>query len=154
MKNIFLILISIVLIFAGVFVFTSKEKSAYQNKLYPLEIGSTKITVELAQSQGERGQGLGDRKSLSPDQGMLFVFDKPDIYPFWMRDMQFPLDIIWLDENYQVVDMVTDLKPESYPQSFAPAKKALYVLEVNAGVAEKNNIKIGATAKLPTTIKK
>lgn len=100
----------------------------------------------LAESEGARGQGLGDKKSLPQDQGMLFIFEKTDIYPFWMRDMKFPIDIIWIDSNYEVVDLVKNANPSSYPNSFIPEKQALYVLETNAGWADKNNIQVGSKA--------
>lgn len=146
MKKIFLFLISAVLILGGVWWFTSKEKIGYELNLYDLRLGNAKIKVELAQSQGERGQGLGDRNSLPQNQGMLFIFETSDVYPFWMRDMKFPLDIIWLNEDYKVVYIEKNIKPESYPKTFQPLSPAKYVLEVNAGWANANNIKMDSEA--------
>ncbi len=74
---------------------------------------------------------------------MLFVFDKPDIYSFWMKDMLFPIDMIWISEDGKVVYIERDARPESYPNSFIPDAPAKYVLEVNAGFSEKNNLKVG-----------
>ncbi|MEK9174698.1 MAG: DUF192 domain-containing protein [Patescibacteria group bacterium] len=147
MPKIFSFIISLVAILAGVWWFTSQEKADYHSDLKIVRLENTELKVELAESQGARGQGLGGRKNLPSDQGMLFIFEKPDKYSFWMRDMEFPLDIIWLDENKTVVDMVKDAKPESYPSTyFTPNKTALYVLEVNTGWAEKNNVKTGSKA--------
>ncbi len=115
-------------------------------KFYPLTIGNTEIKVELAESQGQRERGLSGRKSLPQNQGMLFVFEKPGLYSFWMRDMEFPLDIIWLDADYQVVDMAKNALPESYPNFFVPKREALYVLEVNTGWSETNSITLGSPA--------
>lgn len=146
MKKILLFLISSFLILAGVFWFVAQEKINYQTELNLIRIGSAELKVEIADSQGERGQGLGGRKSLPENQGMLFVFEKPARYPFWMRAMNFPLDIIWLDADYQIVDLAARVEPSSYPNAFVPNQEALYVLEVNADWAEKNNIKIGSRA--------
>ena len=74
---------------------------------------------------------------------MLFVFDKPDTYGFWMKDMHFSIDMIWLDENFRVVTVASDVPANSYPKTYHPTDKSLYVLETNAGYAEKNNIKVG-----------
>ncbi|MDP3764266.1 MAG: DUF192 domain-containing protein [bacterium] len=148
MKKFFLILIPLVLICLSVTWFVLKEKSNYQTDFKILRLGDAELKVELAQSQGARAQGLGGRKSLPQGQGMLFIFDKPDVYPFWMRDMNFPIDIIWLDSDFRVVDLAEDVKPETYPNYFVPTKKALYVLETSAGWSKKNNIKTGSKAIL------
>lgn len=155
MKKILLFLVSSILVVAGVIWFTAKEKTEYQVDLKTLWLADAELKVEIADSEGERGQGLGGRKSLARDQAMLFIFEKPDLYPFWMRAMEFPLDIIWLDENYQVVDLITEVKPESYPASyFVPDQAALYVLETNAGWAKKNNVKVGSQAVFHDNIRK
>ncbi|MBI4118654.1 MAG: DUF192 domain-containing protein [Parcubacteria group bacterium] len=123
-----------------------KEKNSYKAELYTLWLGETELKVELAQSQGQRERGLSGRKSLPQNQGLLFVFEKPGLHSFWMREMRFDLDIIWLDKNYRVTDMAPDVKPESYPNYFVPEKEALYVLEVNAGWSKINNITLGSPA--------
>lgn len=142
--NKIVVLILSVVILAGLTWFIAHKETPPQAPLYSLIAGNTELKVELAESQGQRGQGLGDRKSLPENQGMLFIFDKPDIYPFWMRDMKFPLDIIWLDPDYKVVHIASDVKPDTYPQAFQSTQPAQYVLEINAGVAEKNNVTTGS----------
>ena len=146
MRKVLLFLITTVLILGGVFWFVLKEKTSYQGKLYTLWVGDAQIKVELAESQGARGQGLGDRKSLPQDQGMFFIFEKSENHPFWMREMQFPLDIIWLDENYKVVYIEKNIDPATYPKSFGPDVPTQYVLEINAGWTEKNKINAGSQA--------
>ena len=74
---------------------------------------------------------------------VLFVFSKPDRYSFWMKDMNFPIDMIWLNQNRQVVFLEKDAQPASYPATFVSNTDAEYVLEVNAGFAEKNNLEEG-----------
>lgn len=108
--------------------------------LYSLKINDADLYVELADTPGKRAQGLSGRKELKENRGMLFVLDKPDIYSFWMKDMNFPIDIIWIGEDLKIVDITRNAKPESYPKTFQPKKPAKYVIEVNAGWTLKNNI--------------
>lgn len=108
-------------------------------------IGETVIPVELATTTAAREKGLSGRVSLAPDKGMLFVFEKAAIYRFWMPDMHFPLDMIWIDQG-RVVDISADV-PITFdprnPRFYSPRKPARYVLEVNAGFSARNNIKTG-----------
>jgi uncharacterized protein len=101
--------------------------------------------VLVADTEALRELGLGQRATLPEDSGMLFVFDHADTYGFWMKDMEFPLDIIWLDQDFRVIHIERDLSPETYPKIFTPTAKASFVLEVNAGIAEKNNYTEGKT---------
>jgi len=102
------------------------------------------LKIELAQTEAERRQGLSGRASLPEDSGMLFVFDAPTYPGFWMKDMNFPLDVIWLDENWQVVGITANVLPDSFPQAFYPPQGKLikYVLELNAGWADTHNLKL------------
>jgi uncharacterized protein len=78
---------------------------------------------------------------------MLFVFQKPAQYHFWMKDMKFPIDIIWLDDRGTVIHIEGRLQPclpEFICPSYAPASSnALYVLETVAGFSQKHNVKVG-----------
>lgn len=100
------------------------------------------IDIELATNDAERAQGLMDRKSMSDTQGMLFIFPHAEEQSFWMKNTYISLDIIYLDENKEIVSVqkyTTPLSEESLP-SF---KKAQYVLEVNAGFCDKYHIAYG-----------
>lgn len=101
------------------------------------------ITVDIADTEELRSLGLSGRSRLAPNRGMIFIFDKPGFYGFWMKDMRFPIDIIWLDENWKVIDITANAKPSSYPESFIPMSPAQYVLEVPAYFSTRHNIKIG-----------
>lgn len=90
-----------------------------------------------------RQKGLGGRTSLASDEAMLFIFESDDRYAFWMKDMLFPIDIIWISADNLIVDFVENISPDTYPESFAPKTNARMVLEVQAGVVQKNNFKIG-----------
>lgn len=102
------------------------------------------ITAELAVTPEERAQGLMFRKKIDFDQGMLFIFDREDIYSFWMKNMLIPLDIIWLDGQKRVVHIERTLPPcEEEPcASYSTKIPALYVLELKAGSAERRSLKM------------
>jgi uncharacterized membrane protein (UPF0127 family) len=99
--------------------------------------GTTTISIERALSQEAKQKGLSGRASLAEDSGLLFVFDRPDVYPFWMPDMHFAIDIIWIDGEKRIVTIKENATPESYPTLFRADSPALYVLEVNSGDARK-----------------
>jgi uncharacterized membrane protein (UPF0127 family) len=102
------------------------------------------ITAELALTDQERMQGLMFRTGLSEDQGMLFVFAEERIYPFWMKNMKFAIDIIWLDSQKRIVHIersVPPCKKEPCP-SYSPDLSALYVLELRAGSVDERKLKL------------
>jgi uncharacterized membrane protein (UPF0127 family) len=77
----------------------------------------------------------------------VFIFDTAEKWSFWMKDMNYPIDIFWLDENGVVVHIEESVSPDTYPtQSFVPPVPALYVIETKAGFAQENNIMIGISA--------
>lgn len=118
-----------------------------------LQINDAKLKVEVANTPSKRSKGLGGRRSLAQDEGMLFVFSKTDKYPFWMKGLSFPLDFVWI-KGLEVVDILPNVqlpqpnqKDESLP-IYLPKEEINKVLEVNAGLIQKLNIKIGDTIKL------
>lgn len=101
-----------------------------------------KIDIELATTNQERAQGLMDRKSMTDEQGMLFIFPSASEQSFWMKNTYISLDIIYIDDHREIISVqkyTTPLSEESLP-SF---KKAQYVLEVNAGFFDKYHIAYG-----------
>jgi len=75
---------------------------------------------------------------------MLFIFEKESLHSFWMKNMRFPLDIIWIDKDKKIVDIYKFALPcKDICKTITPSLKAKFVLEVNAGFVEKNNLKIG-----------
>jgi uncharacterized membrane protein (UPF0127 family) len=78
-------------------------------------------------------------------QGMLFVFAKDGTYSFWMKDMRFSIDIVWLDAAGRIVFAAEDVAPQSYPAIITPRTKARYVLEVSAGYMRAHGISVGDT---------
>ncbi|MBP6904718.1 MAG: DUF192 domain-containing protein [Candidatus Pacebacteria bacterium] len=96
-------------------------------------VGPHTIPVVLADTPALRTQGLSGTERLAPGTGMLFVFDTPGVYGFWMKDMRYPLDIVWIDERFMVTDITYNLDPATYPTVVAPSEQVQYVLELNAG---------------------
>ncbi len=110
-------------------------------------INGKKINLEIVRSAQDVSRGLGGRDNLESDKGMLFIFSKSDYYTFWMKDMRFPIDIIWLQDDI-IVDISKNVPAEpgvslQKLKLYSPQKKANRVLEVNAGFSDKNNIKAG-----------
>jgi uncharacterized membrane protein (UPF0127 family) len=118
-----------------------------RTKIKRLKIGDTEISVEIAKDEREKEKGLSDRGFLPQDRGMLFIFDKADYYTFTMKDMNFPLDFIWIREN-EIVEITENVSPKDYPFGIRPTKKIDKVLEVNAGFVRERNIKVGDEIKL------
>jgi len=101
------------------------------------------LEVEIADEPWEQAKGLSNRKQLGNDEGMLFIFDEPKMPSFWMKEMLFPLDMVWINEAGIVTAISKNISPETFPRTFLPPSPIKYVLEVNAGWSEKNNINIG-----------
>jgi uncharacterized protein len=125
--------------------FKNKIPQIPENIKY-VNIAGQNIKVDLALTGSEQEQGLSGREGLKDNEGMLFVFAKPGEYSFWMKDMKFPIDIIWLSEGLKVIYIKDNALPELYPETYRPVSNdgdAKYVLEVNSGFSKKNNLKIG-----------
>lgn len=115
---------------------------------YILHLPNKDISLIVVNTPALRDRGLGGRDSLDQNTAMLFIFDTADEYEFWMKDMRFPIDIIWLDENYKIVHIAPNTSPSTYPNTFSPSVKSLYVLETNANFALQNQLKDGDTLNI------
>ena len=114
-----------------------------------VKIGGQTIEVDVADTPAEQAQGLSGREGLAEDEGMLFIFDKPGIHGFWMKDMKFTIDIIWLDEDMRIVYIKENARPELYPETYGPDDgTSMYVLEVVSGFSQMNNLKVGDRMEL------
>jgi len=126
---------------------TSSQLNTYEinTSRVLVKIGDVEIDAELATTSAARQKGLSGRLSLGADEGMLFVFPDPHTPRFWMPDMHFPLDIIWIN-NGAVVDIdefVTNEFDPKNPKYYTPSEPIIFVLEVNAGFVQKNGIAVG-----------
>lgn len=116
-----------------------------------ISIGKLSVNAKIASTANDKKTGLSKYDSLPLDQGMLFVFDKSDIYPFWMKGMKFAIDIIWIDQNKKIVDIARNIpaepgKNDIQLKQYKPSAAAKYVLEINAGLSDLNNVRIGDSA--------
>jgi uncharacterized membrane protein (UPF0127 family) len=109
-------------------------------------LGAGTFSARLLDSQSERTKGLSGTKSLPADQALIFVFENSGIWKIWMKDMNYSIDIVWLDESKKVVDIVEGASPESYPKEFVPRQKARYVIEFADGTIKEKGIAIGQRA--------
>ena len=115
-----------------------------------IAIGGQPIEVELAKTDEQKTLGLGQRASLPANRGMLFVYSEYLIPKYWMKDMEFPIDIIWIKDD-MVVGYEKSLQPTvdilNLP-TYQPKNFINYVLEVNAGWVDQHGIKVGDEVKL------
>ncbi|MBI4993056.1 MAG: DUF192 domain-containing protein [Candidatus Magasanikbacteria bacterium] len=142
------------LLFIAVFILSYAGLKLWQLRLptAEIELRGQKITVWVAKTPKRLFKGLGDRESLAENQGMLLVFGKMGKHGIVMRDMEFPIDIIWLN-NGEVVDLAPNvpIEPDVAEEKltrYYPRKESNTVLELSAGWAEKNGVKIGERIKI------
>ena len=109
--------------------FLSKEKIFIENKISKKKI---LFLVELAEKENERRKGLQCKKYVDKNEGMLFVWPKEDFRYFWMKNTKMPLDLIFINSNFKIVEIYFDAVPFS-KMIIKSKKKAQYVLELNAG---------------------
>ena len=137
----------LIIIFNNQIVLSQKDYNNATNTLTPyVKIKDLIIHVDLAISPDEQAKGLSIKNALNDSDGMLFLFDTPGDYSFWMKDMKFPIDIIWIDPNYKIVHIEKNLQPCIFfllCPSYSPHANSKYVLEVNSNFTTKNNITVG-----------
>jgi len=109
------------------------------------------ILIEYADTQEKHIHGLSGRESLPENSGLLFLFEREEYYGFWMKDMNFAIDIIWIGKDSRIKDITKNISPETYPRVFKPQDPILYVLEVNAGFAERYKIQKGMKVNINKT---
>jgi len=116
-------------------------------------LGGVRFRVELAITSQQRSKGLSGHPPLAPGTGMLFVFEQAQRYSFWMKEMLFPLDMIWIDAECTVVHITRNAPPPAPGQAlsdlprYGPPVPVLYVLEINAGKAESAAVTVGSPAR-------
>jgi uncharacterized membrane protein (UPF0127 family) len=135
-----LITAAIVTIFVAIFL----------NKLHqappttPVKLGTISYNLETASSTAAKENGLGRRGGMPASYGMLFPYAISGQECYWMKNMRFSLDMIWLDSSRKVVRVVSDISPGTYPKSYCALSQ--YVIELNAGQAARAHILVGQTA--------
>ena len=115
--------------------------------ILPGKDGEVTVTVEVARTAEERRRGLMFRKQLAADRGMLFVFPVEEVQSFWMRNTKISLDLLFLDSKARIVGIIRKAEPNN-DQSLSVPTPARYVLEVNAGFADRHGVKTGGQARI------
>ena len=106
----------------------SRKKNFTPTLIFGVIIAALVIFSLYDFKKAKQEKGLGDRKSLPTDEGMLFSFPGSARSCFWMKDMHFSLDMLWLNSARQVVYIQPDASPDTYPQTFCPSEPAQYVV--------------------------
>lgn len=106
-------------------------------------VGGRALKVEIADNSHSQILGLSGRPGLAENTGMLFVFENSTFHSFWMKDMLFSLDIIWITDEGKIVGIEESVSPDTFPESFYSPEPVRYVLEVEGGWAVNNSVKIG-----------
>lgn len=155
MKPFINIVILVALGLALVYLYNTYSRQFYETLFdeptsYKIFIGTVGLDVTLADSPEERKQGLSGTERLRDLEGKLFLFDTADKHGIWMKDMNYPIDIVWIDEDFSIVHIVSNASPDSYPKTiFYPDTPARYVLEVNALFVDNYQLEIGQKLTLP-----
>jgi uncharacterized protein len=142
----------VIIIAAGVFAYEklyANKALLFKTEVPVLMIGKTPLRVAVADTEAEREKGLSWQKGLPDKSGMLFIFESSGYHGFWMKDMIFPIDIIWVDETFHIVDIEANVTPESYPKTFEPDVPARFAVETAALFTSANGIKVGGEVTFP-----
>ncbi len=146
-ENIRLLLGAAVVIFLIVLVITL----LLNRKTPQVSVNGETFKVEVADNDTEKQIGLSEKEDLKENEGMIFVFENPGMYSFWMKEMNFPIDIVYING-----DKVTTVIPNAQPPVsendelpiYQPESVSDRILEIKAGLASKHNIQKGSTVKI------
>ncbi len=109
-----------------------------------LIINNERIDLLIADNDVKKEIGLGNKKNIKENEGMLFIYSNKEVRYFWMKEMLFPLDIVWINDN-KIIKIDKNLQPEgTVPEKrYSSSYPANYVLELNAGFCDANKINVG-----------
>lgn len=144
-------LISFIIIFTGIYWFLLKSKPG-KLEVVRVTVGAQTFNAELANTIRSRAQGLSGHAPLSEIEGMYFTFPLKARYPFWMKDMAYPLDIVWIADG-KIVGVSENIPaPEDKNiltlPTYSPPQVVSAVLELNAGAVKKFGLKVGDEVKI------
>lgn len=145
------VILALLLIFAlSVLAFHNKNSKVdctdgYRQDSIILAPNGTQLAVEISADRKSQAKGLSGRECIAKDWAMLFSFKEPAIKNFWMKNMQFNIDIVWIDENLKVIGVEKDVSPSTYPKTFPSPTPVKYVLELGANQAEALGIQSGSS---------
>lgn len=149
-KNIiFLAIVAVIIIGIIWYIFTFVY-SVYGNRIQEMVVGGKVFRAEIVSSAEKMEKGLGGRSGLCNSCAMLFQFSNSGKYSFWMKDMQFPLDILWIN-NGKIVHIEKKVS-ENFTGILSSPEKADRVLEINVGLADSYGIKIGDMVRMVSNL--
>jgi len=125
-------------------------RSIYPNTV-PIMIGTATVQASVADSLSSRIKGLSNTPYLPAHVVKLFAFGVPGSHSIWMKDMLYPVDIIWAAEDGTIVHIEENVSPDTYPTSFTSPTPAWFVVEANAGFVQEREITAGDTITIPVS---
>lgn len=124
-----------------------KNPGAYETA--KIRLGPEEFEFEIADTPKKQIRGLMFRESLERNKGMLFIFNQPTRAAFWMKNVKFPLDIIFLSEKGEIQEIWRNMQPCTICVAQMPEQKAKYVLEIKGGLSDHLNLSIGQKIPVP-----
>lgn len=153
MKIILDIIIVAAIVFTAVYVYRvygdDIQEYFIQESEVLIFIENLAVAVTVADERAERQRGLSGVESIGELEGKLFVFDEEGYHDIWMKDMLFPIDIIFINEEFKIVDIAENVVPETYPLTYTSSEPARFILETNAFFVDSFKIKEGQFVALP-----
>ena len=153
MREYLLPVLTIFIVIACATILAYKYASPYsehylKNQITGVTIGDVGVDVSVANTEALREQGLSGLDGIGRKEGLLMIFDEADYHAIWMKDMHFPIDIIWIGDDFTILDVTEAISPDTYPSIFEPKYPARMALEVNARFIATYRIKIGDTVQM------
>ena len=129
-----------------------KSLNVVQDKMQ-VKVRDQLIVADVAEDDAARAKGLGGRASIGVNDGMLFLFDTPGQYPFWMKDMKFAIDIVWIAEDDTIAGFVESVAPQTGASDaelaiYTPPVPVSRVLELKAGRVKLLRAAVGDTVNI------
>lgn len=119
-----------------------------------MHLNGQRFEVTIADTDKTRKRGLSGTSGLAADQAMLFINEYESRHGIWMKDMNYSIDIIWLDSLKKVVHMEREVSPDTYPTVFFPDADARYIVEFRSGTVKDKGLRIGQEAIFSGTSKR
>ncbi len=146
------IMLGVVLVVFGLFgwfLYTASQKDPAFAVTSPMKIDGVVVQASIAKTLPERIRGLSGTKSLPKNVVKLFVFNSPGQHSIWMKDMNYAIDILWVDDLGKIVHIEREVSPETYPEAFTSPSPAYYVIETKAGFTKEKGIEVGEIVDFP-----
>lgn len=113
-----------------------------------ISINGSDFNTEVANTTEQKDKGLSGRPCILPNQAMLFTFSKDGHYAFWMKDMKFPVDVVWITSGHRIAAIERNFAPSTYPERRGNKLPAQYVLELKANRTQELDASIGTIVRL------